>query len=95
MIQRTRRNGVDAPVHATRLMRFFNSPLTRRQAPQELAPIVYSWLAGRGSSATRVDPHEFSSPRELRAHLAALLVDDRLFVERIVVINSKFRATAR
>ena len=47
------------------------------------APLVFSWLAGRGASATRLDPHDVRSARELRARLSALLTDERLFVERL------------
>jgi len=84
MIQRTRRNGADLAVHANRLWRFFNSALrhTRASGPS-LAPIVYSWLAGRGATATRVDPHAARSVQELRRRLRGLLRDGRLFHERI------------
>jgi predicted GIY-YIG superfamily endonuclease len=84
MIQRTRRNGADLAVHANRLWRFFNSALRRaRTSGPSLAPIVYSWLAGRGASATRLDPHAARSVQEMRRRLAALLRDERLFHERI------------
>ena len=84
MIQRTRRDGADLAVHSNRLWRFFNSALRRARNPgPPLAPIVYSWLAGRGESATRVDPHAARSVQQLRARLAALLRDDRLFHERL------------
>jgi len=84
MIQRTRRNGADLAVHANRLWRFFNSALRRaRTSGPPLAPIVYSWLAGRGASATRLDPHAARSVQEMRRRLAALLRDERLFHERI------------
>jgi predicted GIY-YIG superfamily endonuclease len=84
LIQRTRRDGADLAVHSNRLWKFFNSALRRARTPgPPLAPIVYSWLAGRGESATRVDPHAVRSVQELRARLAALLRDDRLFHERL------------
>jgi hypothetical protein len=88
MIQRTRRNGADLNVHAIRVRRFF-SPLfaARRQDPAPLAPIVFSWLAGRGANATRLDPHDVASARDLRTHLAALLADERLFTERLVIYS--------
>ena len=89
MIQRTRRNGADLAVHAARVSRFF-SPLNRaaRVQPAALAPIVFSWLAGRrGGVATRLDPHDTASPRELRARLAALMADGRLFAERLVIYS--------
>jgi predicted GIY-YIG superfamily endonuclease len=84
MIQRTRRDGADLAVHAQRVLRFFNSPLSRAARDRDaLAPIVYSWLARRGERTTRIDPHDVRSPRELRARLAALFRDERLFVERL------------
>jgi hypothetical protein len=94
MIQRTRRDGADLTVHTTRLIRFFHSPLARNRAAAGmdeglvpghglLAPIVFSWLARRGASATRLDPHDARTRRELAARLSALLSDDRLFTERI------------
>ena len=84
MIQRTRRNGADLAVHANRLWRFFNSALRQaRTSGPALAPIVYSWLAGRGAPATRLDPHGARSVQEMRRRLGALLRDERLFHERI------------
>jgi predicted GIY-YIG superfamily endonuclease len=90
MIQRTRRDGSDLVVHAVRLTRFFHSSVRRAPDRRALAPLVFSWLAGRGRSATRVDPADLMSPRDLRARLAALLADRQLFAERIVVVDSKF-----
>jgi predicted GIY-YIG superfamily endonuclease len=92
LIQRTRRNGADLAVHAKRLWTFFRrtanveSPTTnagRRTSNDLLAPLVFSWLAGRGAGATRLDPHDAASAKRLQARLAALLADDRLFVERL------------
>lgn len=88
MIQRTRRNGADLAVHAARLYRFFNACFRTRVTSQRvtmdgLAPIVFSWLARRGQTATRIDPHDAPSIRALRGRLSALLRDDRLFAERL------------
>jgi predicted GIY-YIG superfamily endonuclease len=83
MIQRTRRNGADLAVHTARLSRFFLSPMRRGFEGSPLAPIVFSWLAGRGAGATRLDPHDVTSVRELRSRLSALFDDKRLFVERL------------
>jgi predicted GIY-YIG superfamily endonuclease len=87
MIQRTRRGGEDLAVHAQRVMRFFRSALRResttRRPAAPLAPIVFSWLAQRGATATRLDPGDVRDARELRARLAALFRDDRLFHERL------------
>jgi len=84
-IQRTRRNGADLAVHARRLWKFFRATNDQRPIANGylLAPLVFSWLAGRGAAATRLDPHDSASAKQLRARLAALLEDDRLFVERL------------
>ena len=83
LIQRTRRSGEDLAVHARRLRRFFSTSASRDARPGALSPIVFSWLAGRGAVATRLDPHDTRSARELRARLLALFGDDRLFTERL------------
>ncbi len=90
MILRTRRNGADLVAHTSRLMRFFHSPLSRagrgRTSGGEMvdaAPIVFSWLAGRGSHATRLDPLDAPTRPDLAGRLAALLADDQLFTERL------------
>ena len=85
MIQRTRHSGADLEVHAQRVMRFFHGAM-RRRAPRgapRLAPIVFSWLARRGASATRLDPHDVRDARDLRRRLAALFRDAQLFHERL------------
>jgi predicted GIY-YIG superfamily endonuclease len=84
MIQRTRRNGADLHVHAQRVMKFFRSALSKSSArTASLAPIVFSWLAGRGAGTTRLDPDDVRDARALRGRLAALFRDDRLFHERL------------
>jgi predicted GIY-YIG superfamily endonuclease len=85
LIQRTRRDGSDVAVHTRRLLRFFNSTLRDRYDPLPLAPIVYSWLAGRGSTASRLDPHETATAKALASRLRMLLADVNLFHERIVL----------
>ena len=60
-----------------------------------LAPLVFTWLAGRGAGATRLDPHDAPSARELQRRVKLLLDDERLFIERIVVLRSGFRSTVR
>jgi hypothetical protein len=52
-----------------------------------LAPLVFSWIAGRGRHATRVDPQDASNAGELTAHLASLFSDASLFVERLVTLR--------
>jgi predicted GIY-YIG superfamily endonuclease len=81
--QRTRRNGADLAVHARRLWTFFRRTPNVDPRTSLLAPLVFSWLAGRGGNATRLDPHDSASARQLRTRLAALLADDRLFLERL------------
>ena len=87
MIQRTRRNGADLAVHAARLASFFGSPnlpfaICHRRC-RDLSPLVFSWLAGRGANASRLDPHDSPSARAWRVGSAALLRDERLFHERL------------
>jgi predicted GIY-YIG superfamily endonuclease len=84
MIQRTRRNGADVAVHARRVMKFFSAaePAPRTASPR-LAPLIFSWLAGRGAGATRLDPHDAASAKQMQQRLAALLADERLFLERL------------
>jgi len=91
MIQRTRRSGADLTVHGQRLWRFFFGAFRRphpepsrpvRRTPP-LAPIVFSWLAGRGASSTRLDPQGMIDVRDLRRRLGAVLRDERLFQERL------------
>jgi predicted GIY-YIG superfamily endonuclease len=82
LIQRTRRNGADLAVHAQRLRKFFKTG-DRRPGTGDYSALVFSWLAGRGSNATRLDPHDARSARVLAARLGALFRDDRLFCERL------------
>src|SRR5262245_6266881 len=85
LLLRTRRTGVDLVIHIPRIVRFFRSPLRRSFEGLKLAPIVFTWLAGRGQSASRLDPRDASGVRELRLRLRALLADEALFSERIVM----------
>jgi hypothetical protein len=47
---------------------------------------VFSWLNGRGASATRIDPHQWATVEEFCARLSALLQDEQLFVQRLAVL---------
>jgi hypothetical protein len=87
MIQRSRRNGLDLAVHSARLRKFFAGRGDRNASAGLLAPIVFSWLAGRGATSTRLDPHGVNSAAALRAQLATLLRDERLFAERLVIYS--------
>jgi hypothetical protein len=84
MIHRARRSGQN--LQAGQLRRFFrSSDPAPTESRVQLAPIVFSWLAGRGTNASRLDPHDLPSARALDARLALLLADQSLFAERIVV----------
>lgn len=95
LMQRTRRDGRGLQTSAALVMRFFNSPLRGRFDAAPLAPIVFSWLAGRGASASRVDPHDAATIKALRERLRVLLADPALFSERIVVLHSEVRSSRR
>lgn len=79
------RDGAGLSGHARRLFRFFHSPLPAREDPTLLAPLVFSWLARRGESATRVDPLDCATVGDLEARLRVLLADRELFAERLVL----------
>ena len=85
VLQRTARNGSELATHARRMFRFFHSPLRTREDQAPLAPLVFSWLAGRGATATRLDPHDMPTVKALRERLMTLFADERLFTERLVV----------
>ena len=98
MIQRTRRDGADLAVHAPRLWKFGKTSLKARLDRGRLSwlsPIVFSWLAGRGRAATRIEIRDLASVMDLRRRLAVMLADRDLFSERIVVLDSMFRPTRR
>jgi predicted GIY-YIG superfamily endonuclease len=88
MLQRTPRDGVDLVAHTGRLWEFFHRTTAGAPATAEdsLAPLVFSWLAGRGRETTRVYPDDVGSAADLCANLAALLKDQALFVERLVAM---------
>ncbi len=86
-IQRTRRNGADLQVHGDRLWKFFRGRLDA-QAPA-LSPLVYSWLAGRGADATRIESGDLLSVSDLRDRLRAALSADELFSERLILFGHR------
>lgn len=59
----------------------------------DCAPLVWTWLTGRGSSATRLDPHD-ATGREFERRVRLVLRDDSLFSNRIVVLRSGRRTRA-
>jgi predicted GIY-YIG superfamily endonuclease len=90
LIQRTSRSGVDLDQTSPLVWAFFRPPAaggaaTGNEAGPSLAALVFSWLARRGASTTRLDPHGWGSEMEFRTRIATLLRDDQLFVERLVI----------
>ena len=90
LIQRTRRNGAELAVHAptpVAVLPFAAAHAARTTAP--LAPMVFSWLAGRGAtrdaarSARRADDQARIELR--RCCGRRCLQSERLFTERLVV----------
>jgi len=86
MVHRTRRNGAELARHSRELWRFF----IRRSddAGDRLAPLVFSWLAGRGLHTTRLYARDLASAKDLRAQLRHLLADKGLFYERLIAVPS-------
>jgi len=91
-ILRTGRDGRDLAANAERLWIFFEKsdraggrPLCERA----LAPIVFSWLASRGSNATRFEIGDLVSAEDLRVRLSTALASPQLFSERLIVRNSR------
>jgi predicted GIY-YIG superfamily endonuclease len=90
LIQRTRRNGADLAVHSSRFVKFFKRSASQfaigdlqSAIPLSLSPLVFSWLAGRGMTASRLDPSDSTTAKALARKLRALLRDERLFHERL------------
>jgi predicted GIY-YIG superfamily endonuclease len=97
---RLNRDGAGLASRATELRRFFKDQTLpadhdSRVSPGGFAPLVFSWLAGRGRAATRLDPHDAGTAKELERRLRVLIEDDRLFTERIVVLRSGFRSASQ
>ena len=86
MVHRTRRTGAELARHSRELWRFF----IRRSdaAGDRLAPLVFSWLAGRGLHTTRLYARDLASAKDLRAQLRHLLADKGLFYERLIAVPS-------
>jgi hypothetical protein len=87
-LERTQRCGDRVAATASRLGDFFGLGPTGAKRPLELplAPLVFSWLAGRGNNATRLNPHDASTAADLSIRLAALLKDKALFSERLIAL---------
>jgi predicted GIY-YIG superfamily endonuclease len=85
MMQRVKRSGADLVGPFSRLWRFFHSPLRGAAGAGALAPLVFSWLAGRGVAATRLDPHEWPRAAAMRQVLRRVLTDRDLFAGRLLM----------
>ena len=89
MLHRVQRSGAELTQRSRELWRFF----TRRSGDTDgSAPLVFSWLAGRGQHTTRLNPHDSASPRDLRVQLRQLLADKGLVSERLIAIPSDVKA---
>jgi hypothetical protein len=84
LVQETPRYQGDVSGVATALWTFFEAESGEQAGG--VAPLVFSWLAGRGQRATRLDPHEFDSAASLGARIERLLRDKDLFGDRLVAI---------
>jgi len=84
LFQRADRSGATLAETTARLWEFFHQADAPPTTGLALAPLVFSWMAGRGRHATRVDPHDVASAEELAGRLACLFNDTSLFVERLV-----------
>ena len=96
------RDGRDLTGVADRVAVFFERTNLRLPRPptqsgraepetQPLAPIVFSWLAGRGRAATRIEAGELASSEDLTTRLRAALRSPELFSERLVLRNQSLR----
>jgi hypothetical protein len=78
-------DGTDVAYHERRLRTFFRRRSgTTTEVPLE--PLVFSWLAGRGTRTTRLDPHDTNSVADFQVRLATLVNDQDLFVERLIAL---------
>jgi predicted GIY-YIG superfamily endonuclease len=68
------------------LWEFFRRVTVESAASSQLAlaPLVFSWMAGRGRHVTRIDPHDSASVAGMAARLGALFSDTSLFTERLL-----------
>lgn len=97
---RAARSGVGLTSRVARLRLFLAGEADETRSGDVLrldahAPLVFSWLAGRGQGATRLDPHDAKSAKDLERRLKILFDDDLLFTERIIVLRSVVLSTPR
>jgi predicted GIY-YIG superfamily endonuclease len=82
LVLRARRDESDLPSNVDAIWTFFRDQQAGHAAH---APIVFSWLAGRGANATRIEMGDLHSGEELSDRLAAALRSSQLFRERLVL----------
>jgi predicted GIY-YIG superfamily endonuclease len=86
MIRRTPRSGPLSGALGQSVWEFFQGPAGEASRHDEsFAPLIFSWLAGRGRDATRLDPHDAESSADLCLRLETLLKDRQLFTERLAL----------
>ncbi|MFN7985609.1 MAG: nucleotide excision repair endonuclease [Vicinamibacterales bacterium] len=97
LLVRIQRDGTGLPARIKTVRQFFAASDDDAERAEgcagRFAPLVFTWLNGRGAAATRLDPHDAGSARELQRRVKLLVDDERLFTERIVVLRSEFRST--
>ncbi len=88
LVQRTSRSGASLDRDAARVCDFFRPVAggSGKADEHSLAALVFSWLARRGVTTTRLDPHQWASASEFCARIGVLLQDEQLFAERLVII---------
>jgi predicted GIY-YIG superfamily endonuclease len=82
LILRARRDESDLPSNVNAIWTFFQGANAGQPAH---SPIVFSWLAGRGANATRIEMGDLSSEQDLAGRLEAALHSSQLFRERLVL----------
>jgi predicted GIY-YIG superfamily endonuclease len=90
---RIARSGPEIGKQSRRIFRFFHGFSDSDEHLSPRAAIVFAWLARSGDEATRMDPRDVTSPRELGARLRALVADPDLFVQRIDQRGTRGAAT--
>ncbi len=83
LIQRVRRDESDLRSHVEGIWSFMHHIQDGDHRSE--APIVFSWLAGRGADATRIEAGDLASSEELRYRLATALQSSQLFQERLLL----------
>ena len=89
LIQRTPRSGAEPGSSGiSRCGSFWPASITagRQTDDNSLAGLVFSWLARRGATTTRLDPHHWESVSAFRARVGHAPPRRQLFLERLVIV---------